>query len=514
MTTRAGIVALGLIVGTIGSTPSVEPTTNELLEAIQQKLKAVHETTGPSVAWVVVSRSDKYPKTIQPTDTPGRLGGFDPKEFLKEEPGKTDLALDLDLSDPRSMPDHGFAGGVVIDSKGLILTNYHTIDGAVKIFVHLHGGQGSYADIQAADARSDLAVLRLLTPPPGLVPITFGEVRLSDTLTEKATVFKGKLVVLLPSAAAGQAEIGPRGGGLGSILGFDRKTSPRIRVWGGAPIPIHHSVYHYAPVIRHNARLDFGCSGLPLLNLNGELIGLTTTIAGIDGGENGPGHALPFDSNIKRIVEVLRRGEEVEYGFLGVIVAPGEERGGRGIIVTITPQGPAAAGGLVADERTTYMITRINGHPVKTYEDLLLHAGSALAGSKIRLEVYKEPDTDPLPPIEVTLGKYRGDTPFIASVRPAAVFGLRVDYGTVLIHNQSSGVGIPPGVAVRELLPASPAFTKFKALGENTRWLITHVNGTPTPSPAEFYRATTGQESVKLSVIDLQLNTRHSLTLP
>jgi S1-C subfamily serine protease len=108
--------------------------------------------------------------------------------------------------------------------------------------------------------------------------------------------------------------------------------------------------------------------------------------------------------------------------------------------------------------------------------------------------------------VEVTLGKFNHDQPVIASVRPDPVFGLRVDYGSILAQ-PPQGVGrqppaVPPGVCVRELVPGSPAAAAFKKLGEvPQRWLITHVNGTGIATPAEFYKAAKGQTAVKLTLI-------------
>ena len=64
-------------------------------------------------------------------------------------------------------PAPAAGSGVVVDANGLILTNYHVVQDATKIFVRLPGGKQSYADIHAADPRSDLAVLKLLTPMAG-----------------------------------------------------------------------------------------------------------------------------------------------------------------------------------------------------------------------------------------------------------------------------------------------------------------------------------------------------------
>jgi serine protease Do len=313
----------------------------------------------------------------------------------------------------------------------------------------------------------------------------------------------GKLVVLLADTYTSGFVAGQPSVALGSVSNVRR---PAGKVEGPERA---RSVYHYSPLIEFEARPNAGFSGAAVFDLDGEMIGLTSTVAAV-AGEGGTGYALPLDANTLRIVETLKRGEEVEYGFLGVILR-GE--GGPGLTVDVSPRGPAETAGLMDRDR----ITRIDGRRVDDYADLLLHAGSALAGSRIRVTYSRngqERNAD------VVLAKFKGDTPFIAFVRPEPVFGLRVDYGSVLLQTLNVGARtaaeIPAGVTVRELLPDSPAAAKFKALGENGRWLITGANGTPTPTPRDFYKAAAGRPAVKLTVLDLSdANARpRDVTLP
>lgn len=474
-----------------------EPTQKELLAAFELKLKAVAESAGPSVACVVVSRSDAYPKTAPP-DKPWHLGGFDPQEFAKgaPSPARADLARRLDLSDPRTAADHGLGGGVVIDAAGLVLVNYHTIEDATKVYVHLAGGKGSYADVHAADKRSDLAVLKLISPPPGLKPIRFAHVRPPLRGDDRAaTVSAGKLVALLSYTAAGgfaPARPSLAGGHLSNIRSRHPTGTPPNKMTSQAP----HTVYDFGTFLEYDVRLTLGGSGGALLNLDGELIGLTTGIAAVTGPESGPGYALPMDANTRRIIEVLRRGEEVEYGFIGIIYADAA----AGVRINeITPQGPAQLGGL----RTGDDIVRVDDYPVLEKRDLFYAVGNALAGTKVKVRVTRFNGSRDA---EVTLAKIQHTLPSVASVRPDPVFGLRVEYSSVLIglpQVQLAVASVPPGVIVRELVPNSPAAAKFKELGElGTRAVITHVNGTAVTNPPEFYAAARGKPSVKLTVTD------------
>jgi serine protease Do len=400
---------------------------------------------------------------------------------------------------------------VVIDPAGLVLVNYHTIEGATKVYVHLPGGKGSYADIHAADARSDLAVLKLLSPPDGLVAARLGEVRAYPGDAGPANVFPGKLAALLVNPFVTGFAMDRPSSGLGNLTNVRRRPPGAARE--EARDGRTSTVYHYGTFLEYDARLNPGFSGGGLFNLDGELIGLTTAVAAVTGGEAGPGYALPIDGNARRVLAVLRKGEEVEYGFLGIHL--GTSVGAGVPIADLTRQGPAEAARLRPGE----VVTRVNDNPVVDSNDLFLHVGHALAGSKVKVRVtggVGQPRD-----VEVTLGKFQHALPSIASVRPDPVFGLRVDYGSVLVQQigldpRVSASGIPPGVAVRELVPGSPAAAKLRGTASDVpRLLITHLNGTPVPNPDAFYRAAKGKRSVKLTVLDpLDPNRPKDITLP
>ena len=258
--------------------------------------------------------------------------------------------------------------------------------------------------------------------------------------------------------------------------------------------------YDHGPFLEHDAKLNAGISGAALLNLDGEMIGLTTTATGLGTGDKTAEGAFPLTEPLLRIIDVLRRGEEVEGGFLGITLPLGVTTDGVQI-GSVMPLGPAARAGIV----TSDTITHVNGARVRNYDDLLGHIGSALAGTKVTLTVRGRQTRD----VVLTLGKWMHSRPVIASVRPDQVFGLRVDHDSILaqIPGDKSPIILNPealvGVAVREIVTDSPAATAFKKLGDRPeRWLITHVNGTAVHGPTEFYSAAKGQKAIKLTVID------------
>src|SRR5262249_30286627 len=96
-------------------------------------------------------------------------------------------------------------------------------------------------------------------------------------------------------------------------------------------------LYCFSTLIQTDTRMNLGCSGGALLNLQGELVGLTSSLAGIAGGETPGGFGGPLDKGMRSIIEVLLRGEEVEYGFLGVYLQGSDQ----------TPEGYVRIGSLV-----------------------------------------------------------------------------------------------------------------------------------------------------------------------
>lgn len=488
----------------------------EAVEALQRQFKIAAEVASPCIACVVVSRSEHYPKTPNPGDVPGKLGEFDRNEFLKQDksPERIKLAKSLDLSDEALIPDHGYAGGVVIDPSGLVLTPYHAIEGAKKIYVFITEragvAVGSYADIHAADARSDLAVLKLIHPPSKLKAISFADVRISNRINQRATIYRGKMVGLLAiKYVNGFALDGPS-------VEYGMINNVRHRITRpDREIIISDNYYKFGLLLEHDIRLNSSVPGGVLINLEGEMVGLTTSTAVVYGKEIGPGFAIPIDANIRKTIETLKKGEEVECGFLGVQL---DIQFAATImkISKLTPHGPADVAGL----RLGDVITRINDTPIDTYEDLLLQTGSTPAGTKVKLTVSR--DRGPPKTFDLTLGKLQHSQPYIASVSPEPVFGLRVDHLSILAQQIMAPpdmfddrTNVVTGVCVRDLAPNSPAADKFKPLGDNpSKWIITHVNGTPVTTPAEFYAAAKGQKTVKLTIRDWSPTNNHELTLP
>jgi S1-C subfamily serine protease len=433
-----------------------------LERAVQQAVRKAE----PSVACVLVSRSPLYRKYEgKPSTEPGRLGPFRmPARPFHHQPERWRELRRLDLSDPDNTPE-SYGSGVVLDRSGLVLTNAHVVRGATKVFVRLPGGAGSYADIHALDARSDLAVLRLIDRVAGLKPLPLGD---------GGSVRKGQFVVLLANPFAAGFQDGSPSASFGIV------SNLRRRLPGGTSEVERNklALSQFATLIQTDARLGLGCSGGALVNLKGELIGLTTARAALTGVETPGGFALPLDAGMKRIVATLLRGEEVEYGFLGIRFQR-DDSGGVRVSGVIGGTGASRAGLRMGD-----YILSVGGVRVRRHDDVFLAVGTQLAGSTVTLERARTPD-GPGEKVEVTLAKYYVPLPSIASKRPPARGGLRVDYASLAVQRGASGDDVPEGVLVREVVPGSAA----ERAGLRPEQVIAKVEGRPVLTPAEFYRA-------------------------
>ncbi len=364
--------------------------------------------------------------------------------------------------------------GVVISAQGLILTNYHVVREADRIQVRLPGlteRDGGDAYLIAGDSFSDLAVLKLQTKVDGLspTPIQFGN-------GEKLR--KGSFVIAMGHPYAAGLRDGSPSASWGIVTNLRRHLP-------GSPIEAMRkdALSHYGTLIQTDARLQLGQSGGALLDLEGQLVGLTTAHTALTGYEATGGFAMPVDAALRRVIDVLARGEEVEYGFLGVTTEPTAYNRENGGVVIQRPMGnsPAWRAGL----RSGDLIKEVNGQPIRDLDDMKLHLECGLAGRKSFVKVERASTNQPKPQqlmVQVELAKIppRPGGVWFASVRPKPVYGLRVDYTSVL---GGSDV-IPDGVAVREY--QEQAAGKQPRLAE--RDIITHVNGKAVSTPAEFYR--------------------------
>ena len=369
-----------------------------------------------------------------------------------------------------------YGTGVVVDRRGLILTNYHLLgDIASSVYSVWHQGRVYYpARVRAADPWSDLAVLEI--DAEDLNPISMGD---------GANLKKGQFVVSLgnPFGIA-------RDGSVSATWGIVSNLSRRIaNVDPLAENP--ETMFQHGMLIQTDAKLKNGTSGGPLVDLRGNMVALVTSAKALSGFDSNAHYAVPITVDLRRIIDRLKLGQKPRYGFLGVqpeeLSLAERQDGRRGVRLRRVFQGsPASQYGLLFGD----IITHLNNQPVRHPDDLLLIVGLAEPESKLRINLAR---TDPILRRTRTLTKtvtvskkfIGARRPVFATTREPNWRGVMVDYPTAVAEFQRLSSSVPSEgcVAVTNVDEASPAWNA----GIRVNDLITKVNGVRVQTPDVFF---------------------------
>jgi S1-C subfamily serine protease len=265
----------------------------------------------------------------------------------------------------------GTGSGVIIDTAGNILTNSHVVRGAEKVTIRLVDQRSFPGKVIGADPLTDVAVVRFETPPPDLIEARLGN---SDRLRT------GEWVIAIGSPLGMEQTV------TAGIVSGVGETGSHFRFQSGERVRKY---------IQTDAEINPGNSGGPLVDLEGEVMGINTLINVGPGGSYG--FAIPINEAFE-VARVLVREGRVRYPYIGVSVVNVSDaprgllvRAGKvapasgAIAAAVTPGGPAGRAGIAAGD----VITKIGGIEVRTAAELLAAVSAQRIGDTVAVEVLR-----------------------------------------------------------------------------------------------------------------------------
>jgi len=333
------------------------------------------------------------------------------------------------------IPQRGMGSGMILDTQGHILTNYHVVKDVDHLKVKLADKREFEAEVVGTDPKSDVAIIHI----------------------------KGKVPDNLPTVKLGKSDalsVGDWVLAVGAPFGLTQTvTSGIISATGRNDV----GIADYEDFLQTDAAINPGNSGGPLVNIDGEVIGMNTAIATGVGQFSGVGFAIPSDM-IKSYLPTLTKGQSISRGFLGVniqdltdaLATQFKAHDTQGALVSqVRKDTPADKAGLKPGD----VITRYQGRAVEDTRDLRKEVAATAPETKVDLTIVRDGKEKDM---SVTVGKMPTET--LASAtggggsesENAGKFGLEVQPLTPELAKQFGYEG-KHGVIIADVEPGSPA---------------------------------------------------------
>ncbi len=427
-----------------------------VIEALQNEYIRIADSARPSV--VVVEAEGKAVKVpnVDDLEIPEPFRDLIPKNRVP------------------NVPNVSSGSGFIIDPDGWVLTNSHVVRGARKITVTTIGGKKFTVEKHHIDPLTDVAVLKVDPGTEKLTPATLGD---------SAGVKVGQIVVAIGNPFGVGVSFTT---GVVSQLGIDM-PAPQTDEQGRAIRAIRN-------LIQTDAAINPGNSGGPLLDISGQVVGITTAIVSRSTGSEGVGFAIPINT-ARRIADQLMQTGKVSRAWVGIMMeakskeelaALGAPEGGA-FVSQIRADGPAAGSGLQEGDIIVGYSTKAGASddeltPIRSSDDLVSEVEASTPGSEVTLKVlrFKEPVR-----IAVKLGEFPAELAGTAEPQvtkaEAGALGLTVSEVT---DDTVKEMGLPKkaGVVVQEVSADSPAAGALQP-GD----VILGIDGQPVTSVADFH---------------------------
>ena len=361
---------------------------------------------------------------------------------------------------PNPGPREGLGSGFVIDSSGLILTNYHVVDGANEIEVTLTKPDGGHDTVNAkvVGKAPDFDVALLRTDKPLNVPaLTFGD-------SDKLRVGEWVMAIGNPFGLSQSMSVG-------IISGKHRED---LNPSG------HQGIYDF---LQTDASINPGNSGGPLVDMNGRVIGMNTAISAQG---SGIGFAIP-SSMLSHISPSLKDKGELSRSWIGVQVqnltpelakSYGLSSTSGALVADVVPGSPAAKAGMQAGD----VLTRFDGKPVDSSSALPVLVSLTESGREVQVELWRGGRHETS---KIRLEQRPSQNgPKAKSERASGGFGMALRGLTPEVR-QELNLDVTAGALVSDVAPGSAAARAGLRPGD----VITEVQGKPVTDPGQVAAA-------------------------
>jgi len=346
----------------------------------------------------------------------------------------------------------GIGSGFIISQDGFVLTNAHVVDGADEVYVNLTDKREFKARVIGIDKRTDVAVVKI----------------------------EGTRLPWLPIGDSDKIKVGQWVVAIGSPFGLDNSVS------AGIISSKARDTGDFLPLIQTDVAVNPGNSGGPLINMNGEVVGINSQIYSRSGGFMGISFAVPIDEAMK-VVDQLKSSGKVSRSRIGVKLSEvpkdvaesfGLAKGQGAFISMVEPGLPADKAGIVAGD----IVLEFNGQPVTKWTDLSRFVANTKPGTKSTVTLWSKGKTRT---VTLVTGEMEQDNKqakekekvpepqsnvlglFVTDLTDDQKRDLKVSSGVIVenVDGSAARAGIQPGDLITQLNNADIKDAKqFKAL--------------------------------------------------
>jgi serine protease Do len=326
-------------------------------------IKSFADIVEQAMPAVVSVRSTRFADEEEDDDSRSR----NPLEFFFGPHGNDEKSFDH-----RNMPRIGEGSGFFIDPTGYLLTNNHVVEDADRVVIGMEDGREFDARVVGTDPSIDLALLKIDSDEEPFPSLSMGD--------------------------SGNLRVGEWVLAIGNPLAYEHTVTVGVLSAKNRKVPIGATDIGVVSFLQTDAAINFGNSGGPLIDSNGNVVGINTAITRQNYAE-GIGFALPID-HVRMVVEQLRETGRVRRGFIGIAMNPtGIDQSTmeyyglpdrNGVIVRSVTEGmPAEEAGLLRGD----IIRKVDHESVKDNMDLVSKIASHQPDETVDVEVFREGKT-------------------------------------------------------------------------------------------------------------------------